>query len=324
MTSIDTNGANTVTFGAASQTSVTDGNTVAISGSSMSRTRKIVVIVCTVTMVLSCIIGAAPFVLMLGNKHMYESVNTSHTTAVNEMDKAHIDTLLKAAEAYNAELANTQSRVLGEAGDPFTQDGSSVSANDVEYNKQLNRPDDGIMSRISYPALDIDLPVYHGTGADALRKGAGHMYGTSLPVGGNGTHAVLSAHTGYPDKLYFDNLHAFGHRAKIGDVFYVTTLGEQLGYKVTKIETINPDDFTHFAIDPMKDQVTLLTCTPYGVNSQRLLVTGERVDIPGQVPTLDDAPKNNTSWMLYAAVGVFIVFAGVATMIVVIRMRRMK
>ncbi len=248
MTSIDTNGANTVTFGAASQTSVTDGDTVATSGSPMSRTRKIVVIVCTVTMVLSCIIGpmsrtrkivvivctvtmvlsciigAAPFVLMLGNKKAYESVNTSHIAAVNQMDKAQVDTLLDAAHTYNTELANTQSRVLGEAGDPFTQDGSSVSANDAEYNKQLNRPDDGIMSRISYPALDIDLPVYHGTGADALRKGAGHMYGTSLPVGGNGTHAVLSAHTGYPDKLYFDNLHAFGHRAKIGDVFYVTTL----------------------------------------------------------------------------------------------------
>lgn len=323
MTSIDTNGANTLTFGATTSASATatDGDT---SGSSMTRTRKIVVIVCTVTMVLSCIIGAAPFVLMLGNKKAYESVNTSHIAAVDQMDKAQVTKLLDAAHTYNTELANTQSRVLGEAGDPFTQDGSSISANDAEYNKQLNRPDDGIMSRISYPSLDIDLPVYHGTGADALRQGAGHMYGTSLPVGGNGTHAVLSAHTGYPDKLCFDNLHAFGHSAKIGDVFYVTTLGQQLGYKVTKIETINPDDFTHFAIDPMKDQVTLLTCTPYGVNSQRLLVTGERVDIPGQVPTLDDAPKADTSWMLYAAVGVFVVFAAVATAVVVIRMRRMK
>ena len=123
--------------------------------------------------------------------------------------------------------------------------------------------------------------------AKVLAAGAGHLYGTSLPVGGTNTHAVISAHTGY-DRLMFDRLSlGQGH---VGDRFTIEVLGHTLAYRVTDIRVIDPDDFSVFGIEAGKDEVSLLTCTPYGVNTRRLVVTGERVDIPDPAPAPDDVP----------------------------------
>lgn len=123
--------------------------------------------------------------------------------------------------------------------------------------------------------------------AKVLAAGAGHLYGTSLPVGGTNTHAVISAHTGY-DRLMFDRLSlGQGH---VGDRFTIEVLGHTLAYRVTDIRVIDPDDFSLFGIEAGKDEVSLLTCTPYGVNTRRLVVTGERVDIPDPAPAPDDVP----------------------------------
>lgn len=133
--------------------------------------------------------------------------------------------------------------------------------------------------------------------AKVLAAGAGHLYGTSLPVGGTNTHAVISAHTGY-DRLMFDRLSlGQGH---VGDRFTIEVLGHTLAYRVTDIRVIDPDDFSVFGIEAGKDEVSLLTCTPYGVNTRRLVVTGERVDIPDPAPVPDDVPLARPGWWLLA------------------------
>lgn len=124
--------------------------------------------------------------------------------------------------------------------------------------------------------LHISLPVRHGTDAATLERSAGHLYGTSLPVGRESTHAIVAAHRGLADRLMFTNL-GF---AKKGDLFEIDVQGERLRYKVTDIRVTGPDDVKPLAIEKGQDLVTLYTCTPYGVNTQRLLVTGERTDAP--------------------------------------------
>lgn len=136
------------------------------------------------------------------------------------------------------------------------------------------------------------------------------MYGTSLPVGGENTHTVLSAHTGLADTLMFDKLHSLGGQAQVGDVFYLNTLNQTLAYKVTSIRVVNPDEFNQLKIQPGQDLATLLTCTPYGVNTKRLLVTGTRAHMPDQAPLPQHAPEDHTwlwIWIPIAVVWILII-----------------
>ena len=165
---------------------------------------------------------------------------------------------------------------IGEAADPWSDSNESVSGTDGTYRNQLNLPPDGIMATIRYPRLGIDLPVRHGTSKRTLDADAGHLYGTSLPIGGENTHSVISAHTGLADRLMLDKLNGFGMKAERGDLFHIDSAGRTLTYKVVSINVVTPDDFTRLKIEPGRDIVTLLTCTPYGINDHRLLVTGER------------------------------------------------
>lgn len=148
-------------------------------------------------------------------------------------------------------------------------------AGDVEYNKQLNKPD-GIMATVDYPRLGIRLAVRHGTTPGVLSGGAGHLPGTSLPVGGKGTRTVITGHRGGTTPL-FTRL----GEARKGDVFHLTAAGRTIAYRVVSIRVVQPDDLD--ALKPVagRDLATLLTCTPYGVNTRRLLVTGTRIPMPG-------------------------------------------
>lgn len=179
--------------------------------------------------------------------------------------------LLRAAEQYNRTH-------------PFDpKDG----AGDADYRKQLDKPDD-IMATVDYPRLSIRLAVRHGTTSSVLSSGAGHLPGTSLPVGGKGTRTVITGHRGGTTPL-FTRL----GEARKGDIFHLTAAGRTLAYKVVSIRVIQPDDLD--ALKPVagRDLATLLTCTPYGVNTRRLLVTGTRTSMPSSasqprdpVPTL--------------------------------------
>ncbi|WP_369344643.1 class C sortase [Bifidobacterium aquikefiricola] len=155
-----------------------------------------------------------------------------------------------------------------------TGSGTSTDPNaELDYNKILVDPT-GMMARIRIPSIRLDLPIYHGTSDAVLQKGIGHLEGTSLPVGGKGTHAVLAGHRGLATATLFTNL----DKVKKGNTFTIEVLGETLTYKVFEIAVVDPGDTAALKAFPGKDLVTLVTCTPLGINSQRILVTGERVN----------------------------------------------
>lgn len=260
-------------------------------------------------LIVSATCATIPFALQHANQGELAAVNAGHANATAIMDTKTRERELADAAAYNQQLAKTGQPVLGDNPDPFAND---QPAYDAEYLHELDLPSDGIMTTITYPRLGINLPVRHGTTPNVLERGAGHMYGTSLPVGGENTHTVISAHTGLADTLMFDKLHSLGGQARVGDVFYLNTLNQTLAYKVTSIRVVNPDEFDQLKIQPGQDLATLLTCTPYGVNNKRLLVTGERAAMPRQAPLPQDAPEDHTwlwVWVPIAVVWLLVITA---------------
>lgn len=143
-----------------------------------------------------------------------------------------------------------------------------------EYSQTLHLPTSEVMGMIEIPSIDVNLPIYHGTSESTLQKYIGHLEGTSLPTGGTGRHAVLSGHRGLPSAKLFTDI----DQLKENDYFIVKVLGQKMTYQVDRISIIEPTDYSEFAIDPDQDYVTLMTCTPYGINTHRLLVRGHRVD----------------------------------------------
>lgn len=154
------------------------------------------------------------------------------------------------------------------------------------------------MGTIRIPKISVKLPIYHGTSQSALASGAGHLYGSSLPVGGKNTHAVITGHRGLVDAMMFTRL----DEMRVGDYFYIEVMGRTLGYKVDRISVIEPNDTSTLKIVPGEDRVTLMTCTPYGVNTHRLLVSAVRAPIPGVVPEERNAAKDARTIAIAAAV----------------------
>lgn len=174
---------------------------------------------------------------------------------------------------HRIELAKAYNRTLSPAklGDPFT---NKEKAGIAEYARMIQLQEK--IGYITIPKIDQKIPCRAGTSEDVLQKGAGHLEGTSLPIGGKGTHTVITAHRGLPTERLFTDL----NKLKIGDFFYITNIKETLAYKVDQILIVEPDDFTPILVDDYHDYATLLTCTPYMINSHRLLVRGERINLP--------------------------------------------
>ncbi|RSX48972.1 class C sortase [Bifidobacterium callimiconis] len=213
--------------------------------------------------------------------HNASRVVSHYDSAVNAMSDEEYQKIMDAAHAYNSKLAQES------AGDPTGALANAVNtdASDSEYMSLLNVNGDGMMGYITVPRLHETLPIYHGTAEKVLQVGIGHLEGTSLPVGGSSTHAALSGHRGLPSAKLFTDL----NRVKTGDRFYIKILKDTYAYEVDRITTVLPTDTQELAIEDGKDQVTLITCTPYGVNSHRLLVRGHRVPY---TPDMDaDAAK---------------------------------
>ncbi len=185
-----------------------------------------------------------------------------YTVRVQESGQSETDRLWQAAEKYNEELAKTGIRW------------DLSEEEKAEVDSYLVTGDDGCIGYLEIPSIDVRLPIYHGTSSDVLRKGVGHMEGTSLPIGGESTHSVLIGHRGLPSSqllLHMD-------RVKVGDTFSITVLGRTMEYEVDQILVVDPSDVSSIAIEDGKDLCTIVTCTPYGINTQRLLVRGHRVN----------------------------------------------
>lgn len=200
-----------------------------------------------------------PLVGELLSEKYHSDVETSYTAAIEDTDNAELTAQREAAEQYNAMLANT---TISEGG---------ASAPPLAYAEQLTMG--GVMCYVDIPKINVYLPVQHGTGADTLEKSVGHVVGTSLPVGGSSTHTVLSAHSGMASSKLFSDI----DQLEKGDIFYIHVLGDTLAYEVDSINTVLPTDTSLLQIEDGKDLVTLVTCTPFGINTHRLLVRGHRV-----------------------------------------------
>lgn len=209
-------------------------------------------------------------------------VLVQYQEVVSSVNQEELDAEYALAEKYNNSL--TQNKVT--LTDPF--DPNAPKFPDGDYETLLDITD--AMATIVIPAIKVNLPVYHGTETETLEKGVGHLEATSLPVGGVGSHAVLSAHCGLPSAELFTNL----SKLQLGDVFEIEVLGRTLYYQVDAINVVEPTDTSLLYIDPEQDYVTLVTCTPYGINSHRLLVRGTRVfpEENEEVLTAVEEPSN--------------------------------
>ena len=249
-----------------------------------------------------------PLVGELLNEKYHSDVETTYTAAIADTDDAELTAQRQAAEQYNAMLAKA---TISEGG---------ASAPPLAYADQLTVG--GVMAYVDIPKNNVYLTVQHGTGADTLDKSVGHVVGTSLPVGGSGTHAVLSAHSGMASSKLFSDIDQLAE----GDIFYIHVLGEVLAYEVDAINTVLPTDTSLLQIKDGRDYVTLVTCTPFGINTHRLLVRGHRVPytLEQEVSAAEEKPVAS-SWTQHYLTGLGIGL-GAATVIgggyVIIRRKR--
>lgn len=181
------------------------------------------------------------------------------------LSNAEKEKMLEDARAYNKEMLSNIDLI-----DPFSQGEKSL---DARYESLLNIDGSGMMGYIRIPKIKVEIPIYHGTSESVLQAGIGHFWGTSLPVGGESTHTVLTGHRGLPTKTLFTNM----DKLVKGDVFYIKVLDETLAYKVDQILTVLPEETEALSIVPGQDYATLVTCTPYAINTHRLLVRGHRI-----------------------------------------------
>ena len=239
-----------------------------------------------------------PFVANQWNNYRQKQLISGYEQVVSEKEAAEgidYDEERKKAEDYNEALLPC---VLP---DSFAL--AESSGVDPVYMTTLNIAGDEMMGSVEIPKINIKIPIYHTTEEEVLNKGAGHLEGSSLPVGGANTHAVISAHRGLPSASLFTDL----DQMKVGDHFLLHVLDETLCYEVDKISVVKPEDTTALAVEDGQDLVTLLTCTPYGVNTERLLVRGHRVpyveEEVKEEKTVLSGSSLHTNYLLWVFVG---------------------
>lgn len=207
-----------------------------------------------------------PLIANRYNQRHQSEIHTAYQEQVAQADKTEIIAAREKAVAYNETLVSGV-----QAEDAFSNE--ALTGASENYGTLLNLTGNGIMGYVEIPNIAVTLPIYHGTDADTLEIGIGHLLGTSLPVGGESTHTVLTAHSGMANQKMFSDLDL----VKEGDVFYLEILDEILAYQVDAINVVLPHDTTHLGITTGEDYCTLVTCTPFGVNTHRLLVRGTRI-----------------------------------------------
>ena len=223
--------------------------------------RVIMIIAAVLLLLIAVLIVLYPMISNYVNNKYQSTIRTEYEAELQGMDDTALQDARAAAEAYNASLAPIQ----------FNREG--VAAASVDYNELLNLSGSGIMGYVQIEKIGVDLPIYHGTGETVLEEGVGHLIGSSLPIGGQSTHSILTGHSGVAGKKLFSDI----DQLEIGDVFLLRVLGETLAYQVIEINTVLPHETALLEPVSGEDLCTLVTCTPFGVNSHRLLVRGSRI-----------------------------------------------
>ena len=226
----------------------------------------------------------------------------SYQEKTDMMDQKIKEKVLDEARGYNENLLRSSIQLT----DPFKT--KKINGETVFYNNILNVDRSEIMGYVKIPCISVDLPIYHGTSAEVLERGIGHQAATSYPIGGESTHAVLTGHTGLSSAKLFTDL----TEMKKGDLFFIHVLDKKLAYRVDRITVVKPDDTRNLQIIDGEDHVTLLTCTPYGVNDHRLLVRGKRTRYHEKEEQTKERP-HHSQWMeVYKQailIGLLIVFS---------------
>lgn len=237
---------------------------------------------------LQIILAAVLFLLALGltlypvvsnwyNQRHQSQIQTAYQDVLEQTDTAELERIREQAVAYNAAITP------GAAEEAYTQE--SILAASDDYVNQLDVGGSGIMGYVVIPKISVNLPIYHGTGSDSLNKGTGHLLGSSLPVGGESTHSIITGHSGMASQKMFTDL----EQLREGDVFYLRVLDETLAYEVKAVHTVLPHDTSFLGIVPGQDLCTLVTCTPTGINTHRLLVQGSRIPFVPATETQESA-----------------------------------
>lgn len=230
-----------------------------------------------------------PWISNFVNQHQADITVDNYKKKEKSLSEEQKEEMWKKAQMYNADLAKNQVELT----DPFVESKSAIKSGLI-YNNLLNIDKSGMMCYLEIPCINVNLPVFHGTAASTLERGIGHLEGSSLPVGGKSTHAVLTGHTGLNNAKLFTDL----TEVKEGDLFFLHTLGKDLAYRVIETEVVLPEETQDLLIRKGKDLVTLITCTPYGVNSHRLFVTGIRTKYtPEEKENAKDDRSKDSQWM---------------------------
>lgn len=261
-----------------------------------------------------------PLVANTWNNHVQATLVNNYTEAVDTAiseGSLDVDAELEKAYEYNEELLPS---ILP---DSFAE--AEANGTDETYMSLLNTNGDGVMGYIQIPSINVKLPIFHTTSEEVLQIGVGHLEGSSLPVGGENTHSVLSAHRGLPSATLFTDL----DKVQIGDDFFIIIMGEYYAYEVDQIEVVEPDDTSLLQVEDGQDLCTLITCTPYGVNTQRLMVRGHRVPYTPELLADADTPlfgavSLHTNYLLWVIVGLAIVGAFILVLYIMDKKRSKK
>lgn len=276
--------------------------------------RRLANLIVAVLVLLGAVLLVSPYVCFRIAAGKQSHVVQQYDDSLARMEEKAILAELDRARQYNAALPGNPLY------DPFA---SARDGMDAEYRSLLDISGTGVMCRVRIPKIQADLPVFHGVAADVLEKGAGHLEGSSLPVGGAGTHAVLTGHTGLNTAKLFTDL----AELVAGDEFYLYTLGQILAYRIEGILVVEPTDVETLLPVAGRDYVTLVTCTPYGVNSHRLLVRGERIDFtPEEIEQriAETKPVTSKEALLLYAGGALLILLILAVLFLRWRGRRRK
>lgn len=242
------------------------------------KSKVITIVLASVTFLLALGMTLYPVISNRVNEKYASEIHTAYEEIIQQADTSALLEAKELAIAYNEAI------VPGAADEAYSQ--AALLEASVDYEKQLNIAGNGTMGYVEIPNINVNLPIYHGTSNDSLERGIGHLLGSSLPVGGKSTHAILTAHSGMASQKMFSDLDLM----KIDDVFYIDVLNERLAYQVDAIFTVLPHETEQLQIVTGEDYCTLVTCTPFGVNTHRLLVRGTRIPYEEAEEILEQQP----------------------------------
>ena len=239
--------------------------------------RKLILILSVLLFMGAVSITAYPMIANYINDKYHSTIRTEYAQELETLEDSEIREARQNAIAYNESLL------------PIRYDREALQAAEEHYDNLLNLHGSGLMGYVEIPKIDVNLPIYHGTSEEVLQKGIGHLLGSSLPIGGEGFHSVLTGHSGLAGAKLFSDLDQLAP----GDTFFLHVLGETLAYEVAEINTVLPYETEFLLAAPDEDLCTLVTCTPYGVNSHRLLVRGSRVPYEKAAEKVAEHPKES-------------------------------